>query len=116
MNSPPYRPVRKYNGPTDYVITDKILNTSEMALVCALIDYATHIFGTEHSKFPAGRKNRIFRMPDVYQIVKDERKEKDGKIVVSFDVHNEMDFQEHIARWMPFFRVLEPARYSNYIN
>ncbi|MDO8737392.1 MAG: hypothetical protein Q7J17_00270 [Candidatus Deferrimicrobium sp.] len=61
-----------YTLTSDYVITDKILNTSEMSLVCALIDYATHIFGKEHSKFLAGLKNRIFRMPDVYQIVKDE--------------------------------------------
>jgi hypothetical protein len=44
------------------------------------------------------------------------RKEKDGKIVVSFDVHNDMDFREHIARWMPYFRVLEPARYREYIS
>jgi hypothetical protein len=55
-----------------YVITDKILNASDKSLVCALIDYATHIFGKEHSKFLAWLKNRIFRMPDVYQIVKDE--------------------------------------------
>src|SRR5512141_1516721 len=33
-----------YSLTSDYVISDKILNTSEMALVCALIDYATHIF------------------------------------------------------------------------
>jgi predicted DNA-binding transcriptional regulator YafY len=232
-----------YSLTSDYVITDKILNTSEMALVCALIDYATHIFGAEHSHFLAGLKNRIFRMPDVYQIVKDEpidmekvaavqlalerhikshdvvsfsyrksgkrymvepykilyhggfwylvgihdgkvkkwvldfiegarptgrtcgeipesvrktlseaqtiwfqdkepdrvtvefdaevahfferksvfprqeivRKEKDGKVVVSFDVHNEMDFREQVARWMPYFRVVEPARYREYI-
>jgi hypothetical protein len=38
-----------YSLTSDYVITDKILNTSEMALVCALIDYATHIFGKKHS-------------------------------------------------------------------
>jgi predicted DNA-binding transcriptional regulator YafY len=225
---------------SDYVITDKILNTSEMALVCALIDYATHIFGPEQSKFLIGLKNRIFRMPDVYQIVKDEaidmekvagiqltlerhiksrdvlsfsyrksgkrytvepfkilyhggfwylvgmhngkvkkwvldfiegirpigrtykeipesvrktlsdaqtiwfqdkepdrvtvefdsevahfferkqifprqkivRKEKDGRIVVSFDVHNEMDFREQVARWMPYFKVISPNLYK----
>jgi predicted DNA-binding transcriptional regulator YafY len=44
------------------------------------------------------------------------RKEKDGKIVVSFDVHNDMDFREHIARWMPYFRVLDPSRYRDYIR
>jgi hypothetical protein len=43
------------------------------------------------------------------------RKEKDGKIVVSFDVYNDMDFREHIARWMPFFQVLEPAKYREFI-
>lgn len=232
-----------YTLTSDYVITDKILNTSEMALVCALIDYAVHIFGKEHSKFLAGLKNRIFRMPDVYQIVKDEaidmgkvasvqqaleghikrkevvsftyakkgkrytvepykilyhggfwylvamhdgilkkflldfiegirateracgeipesvrktladaqtiwfqdkepdrvtvefdakvanfferkgvfprqeivRKEKEGRVVVSFDVHNEMDFREHVSRWMPFFRVVSPEKYRRYI-
>ena len=43
------------------------------------------------------------------------RKEKDGKLVVSFDVHNDMDFREHIARWMPYFRVLGPAKYREFI-
>jgi predicted DNA-binding transcriptional regulator YafY len=232
-----------YSLTSDYVISDKILNTSEMALVCALIDYATHIFGKEHSKFLMGLKNRIFRMPDVYQIVKDEaidmekvagvqldlerhikardvisftyrksgkrytvepykilysdgfwylvaiheavvkkfvldfiegirstgrtcnevpddvrkmidgaqtiwftdqkpdrvtvefdanvahfferksifprqeivNKSGDGKILVSFDVHNEMDFREHIARWMPYFKVVSPEIYKAYI-
>jgi hypothetical protein len=234
---------RTYTLTSDYVITDKILNTSEMSLVCALIDYATHIFGAEHSHFLAGLKNRIFRMPDVYQIVKDEaidmekvagiqitlerhiktrdvlsfsyrksgkrytvepfkilyhggfwylvgmhngkvkkwvldfiegirpigrtykeipesvrktlsdaqtiwfqdkepdrvtvefdsevahfferkqifprqeivRKEKDGRIVVSFDVHNEMDFREQVARWMPYFKVASPESYRGFV-
>jgi hypothetical protein len=44
------------------------------------------------------------------------RKEKDGKIVVSFDVHNDMDFREHIARWMPFFKVLSPDKYRAFIT
>lgn len=232
-----------YSLISDYVINEKILNTSEMALVCALVDYATHIFGAEQSKFLAGLKNRIFRMPDVYQIVKEdaidmgkvasvqqalerhikqkeivsfdysrkgkrytvepykilysdgfwylvalhdgivkkyvldfiegiratgrnyrevpenvrrtlheaktiwfhekepdrvtvefapnvahfferkgvfpkqeiERREADGRIVVSFDVHNEMDFREQVSRWMPFFRVVSPEKYRTYI-
>ena len=232
-----------YSLTSDYVINEKILNTSEMSLVCALIDYATHIFGTGHSKFLAGLKNRIFRMPDVYQIISEEaidmskvasvqqalerhikqkevisftyskkgkryavepykilyhegfwylvglhegivkkfvldfierirrtgreydeipedvrktlheaktiwfkekapdrvtvefdadvchfferknvfarqeivRRTDDGKIVVSFDVHNEMDFREQVARWMPYFKVLAPDRYRDYI-
>lgn len=232
-----------YSLTSDYVISDKILNTSEMALVCALIDYATHIFGKEHSKFLMGLKNRIFKMPDVYQIISEEAidmgkvasiqqtlerhikqkevlsftyskkgkrytvepykilyhegfwylvglhdgivkkfvldfiegirtagrlyqdipenirktlhdaktiwfKEKepdrvtvefdanvahfferksvlpgqkivskadDGKITVSFDVYNEMDLREHLARWMPYFRVVSPGRYRLYI-
>jgi len=61
-----------YSLTSDYLVSDKILNVSEMSMVCALIDYATHIFGPEHSRFLTGLKNRIFRMPDVYQIVKDE--------------------------------------------
>src|SRR3990172_6368599 len=61
-----------YSLTSDYIVSDKILNVSEMSMVCALIDYATHIFGPEHSRFLTGLKNRIFRMPDVYQIVKDE--------------------------------------------
>jgi predicted DNA-binding transcriptional regulator YafY len=233
-----------YSLTSDYVISDKILNTSEMALVCALIDYATHIFGKEHSKFLMGLKNRIFRMPDVYQIVKDEAidmekvagvqlalerhikareaisftyrksgkryavepykilysdgfwylvavhdgvvkkfvldfiegirptgrackelpddvrkkiddaqtiwftdrvpdrvtvefdsevahfferrsvfprqeivaKSPDGKLTVAFDVHNEMDFREQVARWMPYFRVLGPEIYRDCIH
>ncbi len=233
-----------YSLTSDYVINDKILNTSEMALVCALIDYATHIFGTEHSKFLAGLKNRIFRMPDVYQIISEEAidmgkvaavqqalerhikqkevlsfayskkgkrytvepykilyhegfwylvglhdgivkkfvldfiegirttgrvyqeipenirktlhdaktiwfKEKepdrvtvefdaevahfferkrvfprqeivgksaDGRITVAFDVHNEMDFREQVARWMPFFKVMSPEKYRMYLR
>jgi len=61
-----------YSLTSDYIVSDKILNVSEMSMVCALIDYATHIFGPEHSRFLTGLKNKIFRMPDVYQIVKDE--------------------------------------------
>lgn len=232
-----------YSLTSDYVLSDKILNASEMALVCALIDYATHVFGKEHSRFLAGLKNRIFRMPDVYRIVRDEaidmekvagaqlllerhikareavsftyrksgkryvadpyrilysdgfwylvavhdgvvkkflldfiegirsmgrpcrelpedirqkidgaqtiwftdrppdrvtaefdaevahfferrnvlpRQEivgraGDGKIRVSFDVHSEMELREHLARWMPCFRVVSPERYRSYI-
>ena len=232
-----------YSLTSDYVISDKILNASEMSLVCAMIDYATHIFGPEHSKFLMGLKNRIFRMPDVYQIIKDEaidmdkvgsiqlalerhiksreiisfsyrksgkrysveayrilyhggfwylvalhngilkkfvldyiegirsvgrtykdipesvrkalsnaqtvwfhdrppervtvefdpdvahfferksffphqkveRKVAGGGVVVSFDVHNEMDFREQVARWMPHFRVLGPEKYRDYL-
>ncbi|MFA5806883.1 MAG: hypothetical protein WC978_00770 [bacterium] len=43
------------------------------------------------------------------------RKGKDGKIVVSFDIHNEMDFREQVARWMPFFKVVSPEKYRSYI-
>ena len=31
-----------------------------------------------------------------------------------FDVYNDMDFREHIARWMPNLRGLDPLRYQNY--
>jgi len=61
-----------YTLTADYIVSDRILNVSEMSMVCALIDYAAHIFGAEHSRFLTGLKNRIFRMPDVYQIVGDE--------------------------------------------
>ena len=30
--------------------------------------------------------------------------------------HNEMDLREHLARWMPYFRVLSPDRYREYIK
>jgi predicted DNA-binding transcriptional regulator YafY len=228
---------------SDYVISDKILNAPEMAMVCALIDYATHIFGPEHSNFLQGLKHRIFRMPDVYQMLPEEaidlgkiavvrqalerhikqkevisftyskkgkrytvepykilyhdgfwylvglhekiakkfvldfiegiraagptyteipeeirktlqdaktiwfhQKEPDrvmvefdkevahfferkpifpkqeiverkdnGNLVVSFEMHNEMDFREQVARWMPHFRVLSPESYRLYI-
>jgi predicted DNA-binding transcriptional regulator YafY len=232
-----------YSLTSDYVVSDKILNVTEMALVCALIDYATHIFGPEHSKFLVGLKSRIFRMPDIYQIVKDEaigmekvfgnqlalerhiknrevvslsykksgkrytvepyrilyhggfwylvarhegtvkkflldfiesvrpagrtceeipesvrkalgeaqtvwfhdkkpdrvtvefdagvahfferktffpgqdilRKLDNGNLVVSFDAHNEMDFHEQMARWMPYFTVLSPDSYRAFV-
>jgi predicted DNA-binding transcriptional regulator YafY len=61
-----------YTMTADYIVSDGILNVSEMSMVCALIDYATHIFGAEHSRFLTGLKNRIFRMPGVYQIVGDD--------------------------------------------
>jgi predicted DNA-binding transcriptional regulator YafY len=233
-----------YSLTSDYVVSDKILNVSEMSLVCALIDYAVHIFGPEHSKFLTSLKNRIFRMPDVYQIVKDEaidmekvaavqldlerqiknrevisflyrksgkrytvepyrilytggfwylaarhdgtlkkflldmiegvrpagrtyaeipepirkalaeahnpwfhdappdrvtvefdaevahfferkpffpqqeivEKKGNGNLVLAFDAHNEMDLREHLARWMPYFRVISPDRYREYIG
>ena len=30
--------------------------------------------------------------------------------------HNEMDLREHLARWMPYFRVLSPYRYRKYLG
>jgi predicted DNA-binding transcriptional regulator YafY len=233
-----------YSLTSDYVISDKILNASEMAMVCALIDYATHIFGPEHSNFLQGLKHRIFRMPEVYQILKEEpidmgkvasvrqalerhikqkevvsfsyskkgkrytaepykilyhegfwylvglhdgivkkfvldfierirpsgrvykeipgnirktlheaktiwfnekapdrvtvefdrevahfferksifprqeilERKKNGNVVISFDVHNEMDFREQVARWMPYFEVVVPGKYREYIR
>jgi predicted DNA-binding transcriptional regulator YafY len=232
-----------YTLTSDYVVSDKILNVSEMSLVCALIDYAVHIFGPEHSKFLTSLKNRIFRMPDVYQIVSDEaidmekvaavqldlerhiknrevisfyyrksgkrytvepyrilytggfwylaarhdgtlkkflldmiervrpagntyaevpesirkalaeaqtawfhdappdrvtvefdaevahfferkpffprqetvERKGNGNLVLAFDAHNEMDLREHLARWMPYFRVVSPDRYREYV-
>jgi hypothetical protein len=88
-----------YTLTSDYVITDKILNTSEMALVCALIDYATHIFGTEHSKFLAGLKNRIFRMPDVYQIVKDEAIDMEKVAAVQLAAERHIKAREVISSY-----------------
>ncbi|HJX14508.1 MAG TPA: hypothetical protein VJ386_02165 [Candidatus Deferrimicrobiaceae bacterium] len=28
--------------------------------------------------------------------------------------HNEKDLREHLARWMPYYRVLSPDRYREY--
>jgi predicted DNA-binding transcriptional regulator YafY len=61
-----------YSLTSDYVFSDKILNASEMTMFIALVDYATHIFGAEHSKFLAGIKAQVLREPGVYRIVKDE--------------------------------------------
>lgn len=61
-----------YSLVSDYRIDEKILGASETALVCALIDYAIHIFGREHSGFLAQIRNRIFRSPEVYQLVGEE--------------------------------------------
>lgn len=79
-----------YSLTSDYIVSDKILNVSEMSMVCALIDYATHIFGPEHSRFLTGLKNRIFRMPDVYQIVKDDAIDTD-KVAT-----NQLTLERHI--------------------
>ena len=29
--------------------------------------------------------------------------------------YNEMDIREHLARWMPYFRVHSPDRYREYV-
>ena len=29
--------------------------------------------------------------------------------------HNEMDLREHLARWIPYFRVISPDRYREYV-
>jgi predicted DNA-binding transcriptional regulator YafY len=58
----------------------------------------------------------FFERKGIFPRQKIVRKEKDGKIVVSFAVHNDMDFRDHIARWIPYFRVLEPARYRDFIR
>jgi predicted DNA-binding transcriptional regulator YafY len=233
-----------YSLTTAHVMPDKILSVTETAMVCAMIDYATHIFGPEHSTFLASLKDRIFRRPDVYQVLSEDaidmrkvasvrqmlelhikqrevvtfsyrkkgkrytvepykilyndgfwylvglhekivkkfvldfiegargvgryyrevpanvdkmlneaktiwfndkepdrvtvefdkevahffdrksifprqeivEKKGNGNVVLSFDVHNEMDLREHVARWMPYFEVIEPAGYREYIR
>ena len=37
-------------------------------------------------------------------------------MAVEFDAHNEMDLREYLARWMPYFRVLLPDRYREYVD
>jgi len=66
-----------YTLTTDTIVGGRIPNASEMSLVCALIDYAAHVFGPEHSRFLTGLKNRIFRMPGVYPIAGDEEIDMD---------------------------------------
>lgn len=39
-----------------------------------------------------------------------------GALVVAMMVANEMDFFEQIARWLPYFRVVEPAAYREFIR
>ena len=43
-------------------------------------------------------------------------KKGNGNLVLAFDAHNEMDLREHLARWMPYFRVLSPGRYREYLT
>jgi predicted DNA-binding transcriptional regulator YafY len=233
-----------YSLVTDYVINDKIYKASEMAMVCAVIDYATHIFGPKDSTFLQELKHKIFRMPEVYQVLSEEpidmekvaavrrtlerhvkqkevvsfsyskkgkrytvepykilyhegfwylvglhdgivkkfvldfiervrptgrvykeipekirrtlheartiwfndkepdrvtvefdrevahfferknvfprqeivERKRNGNVVLSFDVHNEMDLREQVARWMPYFEVMGPGKYRGYIK
>jgi len=30
--------------------------------------------------------------------------------------HNGMDLREHLARWMPYFRVISPEGYREYVE
>jgi hypothetical protein len=39
-----------------------------------------------------------------------------GALVVAMTVANEMDFFEQIARWLPYFRVVEPVGYRVFIR
>ncbi len=233
-----------YSLISDYVINDKIYKASEMAMVCAMIDYATHIFGPKDSSFLQELKHKIFRMPEVYQVLSEEpidmekvasvrqtlerhvkqkevvsfsyskkgkrytvepykilyhegfwylvgqhdgivkkfvldfiervrptgrlymdipesigktlheartiwfnekqpdrvtvefdrevahfferksifprqeivERKGNGNVVLSFDVHNEMDLREQVARWMPYFLVLDPPKYRAFIR
>src|SRR3990172_11175657 len=86
-----------YSLTSDYIVSDKILNVSEMSMVCALIDYAVHIFGAEHSRFLTGLKNKIFRMPDVYQIVKDEAIDMEKVTDVQLDLERHIKNHEVIS-------------------
>lgn len=86
-----------YSLTSDYIVSDKILNVSEMSMVCALIDYATHIFGPEHSRFLTGLKNRIFRMPDVYQFVKDEAIDMDKVANIQLTLERHIKSREVVS-------------------
>ena len=46
------------------------------------------------------------------QIVEEK---EDGGIVLTMETANEMDFFQLIARWMPYFRVVEPPEYKKFI-
>ena len=37
------------------------------------------------------------------------------RVTVEVALHNEMDLRQHLARWIPYFRVLEPDRYREYV-
>jgi len=60
-----------YSLVSDYLIRDEILDTKQLALLCALLDYASHIFGPDHARFIGALKKRLFRTPDVYQLMKE---------------------------------------------
>lgn len=40
---------------------------------------------------------------------------KDGSIVVALEAANEMDFFQQAARWMPYFRVIKPREFREFI-
>lgn len=40
----------------------------------------------------------------------------DGALIIAMTVANEMDFFEQVARWFPYFRIIEPAGYREFIR
>jgi predicted DNA-binding transcriptional regulator YafY len=87
-----------YSLASDY-FSDRILNSSEMTLFLALVDYATHIFGEDHSKFLAAVKNRVLREPGIYRIVNDE----------AIDLDRVADVQVALER---FIKTREAVRFA----
>ncbi|MDA8429375.1 MAG: WYL domain-containing protein [Geobacteraceae bacterium] len=57
----------------------------------------------------------FFRRKQFFPAQEIKEDKADGSIIVTLEVANEMDFFQQVARWLPYFRVIEPPEYREFI-
>jgi predicted DNA-binding transcriptional regulator YafY len=63
-----------------------------------------------------GEVAHFFRRKQFFPAQEIKEEKEDGSIIVSLEASNEMDFFQQVARWMPYFRVVEPPEYREFIR
>jgi predicted DNA-binding transcriptional regulator YafY len=62
-----------------------------------------------------GEVAHFFRRKQFFPAQEIKEEKADGSIIVSLEAANEMDFFQQAARWLPYFRVIEPPEYREFI-
>jgi predicted DNA-binding transcriptional regulator YafY len=63
-----------------------------------------------------GEVSHFFRRKQFFPAQEIKEEKENGSIIVTLEAANEMDFFQQAARWMPYFRVIGPPEYREFIR